>query len=293
MPEFKRGRAAIDRSANSPRTGGSSSGGGGISFPPSIFWRNDQEEKYLKFLTPMSEVPTIYRYHEWIPVTYKRQDGSSFDRKNEHFISRRDDCIGEDYDDLEDRLEMSPRMRSIGVAVELDPVYETKGGRKRPASFNVLVNESNEVKYPQIGLVIQSPANFWGFLSAYDATEQPVEDVVFRVQRQGKGPETSYNFFPVEKEVDLSGLIDNISNIRYLSSDLDENDTSAETIAQTLLEKRLEELADPERYRKLVSPIQSIKSPFSGDGSGGNNNPGNSGNHNQVLQDLKADIAAR
>jgi hypothetical protein len=271
MPNFRRGAAAIEEAAKSK-------GGGSFRpFVPQIKWKDDKEEKFLLFLNPIEQIPVV-QYHDWIPVgTGEKSNGETFTRY-EDFISRKDPAIGEDYDDLTDRLDMWPKERQIAVAVELEPVIENVKGRPRPVGFAVKTEtftrkdqdgNETEVTAPALGLVIQASANFFGWLVSYDASQGPIEETAFQVIRRGKDQNTSYDFIPCEgRPVDLSGLMDNLGGINYLEDILSELDLpedaqeAAVVVANALLDKRLEELADGERYEQLVSPIDHIESKF-------------------------------
>lgn len=274
MPEWRRGAAAIEEAASSRGSGGS------FSFVPQIQWREDKEEKFILILTPLEEVPTV-EYHDWIPVgTAEKANGETY-TKYEQFISRTDPAIGESYDDLKERLDQKPKYRTIGVAVELTPVMETVKGRARPVGFEVATDTytrqdddggEEEVTRPLIGLVVQSPQNFWGWIGSFNESQAPIEETPLQVVRRGSGPETTYDFIALEERpVDLSGLIENIDGVSYLRNELEGADLSkvaaneseyAQAIATLLLDKRLDELADSDRYKELISPITEIKSKF-------------------------------
>lgn len=263
--EFRRGMAAIEAANTRNRSFG--------AFCPEIRWREDKEDKFILVLTPIDNVITV-DLHEWIEVGKgQRGDGSEYTRY-ESFISREE--MGEK-DDLKERLDVVPRTRSIGIAVELEPVVEVIKGRQRPKSFVVktetFTRDGDEVEAPQIGLITQSPKNYWGWLSSFDATTAPITETPIQVVRRGKDASTEYDFIPyTDIEVDLTPLLENVENIGYLYDKEEElltalkgadDDTSAAiAIGDLLLEKRVSELADKDRYDELVSPIQEIKSRF-------------------------------
>src|SRR3954463_833189 len=113
MPSFRRGLASIEEAAT--RKGGS---GNFRPFVPQLQWREDGEKKYILVLTPIDEVATL-DLHEFIPVgTGQKANGETY-TKYESFLSRKDPFIGENFDDLEDRLENKPKTRCMGIAVEL------------------------------------------------------------------------------------------------------------------------------------------------------------------------------
>lgn len=268
-------------------------GGGDFRpFVPQIQWREEDEEKFIRFLTPLDEIPT-FEYFDWIPVGKgEKADGSTY-TKYEHFISRKDPYIGEDYDDLQDRLGVDPKFRCLGIAVELEPVMETVKGRPRPVGFEVKTTtftrkdedgNEEEVTAPAIGIIVQAATNFWGWLSSYDSSMGPIEDVAFQVKRRGKKTDTAYDFIAIEgKPIDMSPLVENLEGISYLRSTLEaddgelltaleqaaDEDTAAFIIAEALFARRVEELSDAERYEELVGPIEEIEQKFGPKKKGG------------------------
>jgi hypothetical protein len=275
VPNFRRGAAAIDEAAT--RKGGN----GFRPFVPTIQWQDDRESKHVLFLTPVDEIPTV-EYHEWIPVgTGQKANGETY-TKYEQFISRKDPAIGESEDELQDRLGVAPKSRSIAVAVELEAITENDGRRERVTGFTVATDTytrkdenggEQEVTQPLIGLVIQSAQNFFGWLSSYDASQGPIEETPMSVTRRGKDANTTYDFIALEgRPVDLGPLMDHIDGISYLRDDIEDilsnvdssesDEEAAAFIAGVLLNKRLDELADKERYDELVAPIEKIESKF-------------------------------
>lgn len=268
--EFRRGLAAIEEAKNKSATGGSFK-----AFCPEIRWREDKEDKYVLFITDVQEYAATVDLHEWIPVgEQERADGSRY-TKYESFISRKD--LGEATDELSDRLDNFPRRRTLGVALELEPIMEMVKGRQRPRGFTVktttFTRDDVDQESPVIGVVTQSPRNFWGWLGSFDETTAPITDTPLQVIRRGKDASTEYDFIPYQDtEVDLSPLLENLGNIGYLNDKQEEmlaavegadNDNEAAIqVGNLLLDKRLEELADKDRYDELVGPIQEIKSPF-------------------------------
>lgn len=276
MPDFRRGTAAI-QAANE-------SSGGFQPFAPSIRWTEDKEEKYVLFLTPIEEVPLV-ELHEFIPIGEgEKGDGTSF-QKYGFYISRKDQAIGEDYDLLEDRNGFKPKQRNLAVAVELEPVMKTVSGRQRPKGFEVKTREFDRridpedensdketVLAPVVGVTIQSPFNFFGYLASFHEGTAPVEETPFKVQRRGKTKDTTYDFVHyLDQAVDLSALIENVDGISYLNEQMDEiiekidnlDDAEAgRVIADYLLDARLEELADGERYEEEILPLEDLKPKY-------------------------------
>jgi hypothetical protein len=283
MPNYqpRRGLSAVEQAAN--RKGGPKIRG----FAPEIRWRDDGEKKYILILSNFEEndpnAVVVADLHEFIPVgTGERANGETYTRF-ESFVSRKDQLAGgENYDDLEDRLGNKPRTRCIGVALELEPQFEVIKGRKKPVSFSVKTDTftrktddgNEEVGQPAIGLIIQSAALVWSPLGSIDESQGPLCELPIEVTRRGKDINSRYDFvqFP-NMEVDLSGLFDNLDGITYISDELNEVKSdliakgdieAAQMVGQILVDKRLNELSDKDRYEELVGPIQHIEQRFGG-----------------------------
>lgn len=283
MPDFRRGMAAMQEAQESQRATGSSPY---PTFCRPIQWREDREEKFVVFLNRASDIPTV-ELHTFVPVgTGTSKAGKAYTRYEE-FISRKDPAIGEDTDDLQDRLGKKPQLRGIAVAVELEPTYSTVNGRKRPTGFQVKTETYNrksesgdveEVEAPCIGIIEQSPLNFFNWLGSFDESTAPIEDTPLQVTRQGKDANTAYNFVPyMDQKIDYSNLFELVDGVAYLRGELDDIDLSVDdsdddeatrnlavSIGEKFLSKRLNELADGERYERLVSPIEEIEDRFGG-----------------------------
>lgn len=267
MPTFRKGYV---------EDAGATRKGGGGRFAPELRWKKDKEEKYVLFLTSMDDVVRV-QVHEWINVgEAEKRNGDTYTRY-ESFISRKDPNIGEDYDDLEDRLDQMPRDRHMGVAVELEPIMETYRGRQRPKGFTVktetYTSKEGEKEQPVIGVVTQANKNFWAWLKSYDSGHNPINEVPMSVTREGQDKDTIYTFVPFDSQtVDLDPLFQNLSGINYLGdqiedvekqiADADDDIDAARAVGNALLDKRLEELADKQRYDDLVGPLNQIKSRF-------------------------------
>jgi hypothetical protein len=241
-------------------------------FCPTIRLR-DGESKYLVFLNPESQLVTI-NLHEWIPVGEYKSGKTQF----ESFIDRRDPVIGEDEDELTDRLGVASKKRTLGVAVELEPKFEVQGnGRKKATGFEVKLEsytrtneegEDEEVQAPVVGLVIQSKANFYGTLASYDEAVAPIEELPVQVVRRGGDKETAYDFVPFpDTPVDYSNLFEYLDGVGYLRGSGIEpvgktEQERAVDLGNKFLDHRLEQLADSHRYTDLVSPIRNIVSKY-------------------------------
>lgn len=283
MPNYqpRRGLSAVEQAAN--RKGGQKIRG----FAPEIRWRDDGEKKYILILSNFEEndpnAVVVADLHEFIPVgTGERANGETYTRY-ESFVSRKDQLAGgENYDDLEDRLGNKPRTRCIGVALELEPQFEVIKGRKKPVSFSVKTDTftrktddgNEEVGQPAIGLIIQSAALVWSPLGSIDESQGPLSELPIEVTRRGKDINSRYDFvqFP-NMEVDLSGLFENLDGITYIADELNEvkddiiakgDIEAAQMVGQILVDKRLNELSDKDRYEELVTPIDHIEQRFGG-----------------------------
>lgn len=274
MSEIRRGLAAIEEAA-------ASKGGGNFRpFVPEIKWRDDNEKKYILVLTPVDEVATL-DIHEWIPVGKGEKANGETYTKYESFLSRKDPFVGEDHDDIEDRLGRAPKTRCAGVAVELEPVMETVKGRQRPKGFAVKTDTftrktedgEEEVTQPIIGLIVQSAALMWSPLGSLDESQGPLFELPVEVTRRGKDQNTRYDFVPfIDAPVDLTPVVEYLDGVTYLTEDIedviaavdaaDDELGQAQAVAEALFNRRLAELADGERYEELVSPIEELQDKF-------------------------------
>lgn len=265
--EFRRGLAAIEEAA-------SRKSGGNFSFVPRLRWREDGESKYVLVLTPIEEVATLL-LHEWIPVgTGERNDGETY-TKWDDFLSRKDPALGEDYDELEERLERDAKQRAMGVVVELEPVWEEVDGRKKVVSLTVATSdytrkdddEEVDMTQPNLALVTESGVTLWGAIGAVDQARGPLSDIPIEIIRRGTDKHTQYSVLPIEVPVDLSPVVDHLDGLSYLNDEMediiakiDATDgdmlAAAQVVADALLSKRLNELADGDRYEELVSPLK-------------------------------------
>ena len=283
MPNYqpRRGLGAVEQAAS--RKGGSKFRG----FVPEIRWREDGEKKYILVLSNFENddpnAVVVADLHEFIPVgTGEKANGETY-TKYESFVSRKDPIAGsEDFDDLEDRLGNKPRTRCIGVAVELEPEFEVVKGRNRPVGFKVKTdsftrngdNGQEEVEQPLIGLIVQSAFLMWSPLGSLDESQGPLSELPVEITRRGKDVNSRYDFVPyMDMPVDLSPLFENLGGITYIADELGEvqddiaakgDIEAAQMVGQLLIDKRLRELADKDRYEELVGPIQVLEQRFGG-----------------------------
>lgn len=280
MPEFRRGSQAIQESAEGNRPASKYR-----TYAPTIAWTKNSLEKYVLILTPIDEVITA-ELHTWIPVGEVKRGGVT-KMRYEDFLSRKDPSIGADYDRLQDELDREPITRSLGVGVELEPTFEVIKGRQRPNGFTVKTREytrrtedgdEEQVETANIGLIVQSSNLLWKSLDSLDKTQGPLEELPLQIIREGMDKTTNYTVIPFPVPVDLSGVVEHLEGLSYLRprqeqivaeiDSLDEGEgfdlSAAQVVARNLLDARLEELADEDRYDELTKAIRYLPPPFSG-----------------------------
>lgn len=262
---YRRGSASITEAANRR-----ASGGNFRPFIPQILWRKDGESKYVLVLTDMEEVAELL-LHSFIPVGKgTKSDGEEFTRYEE-FLSRRDVCVGEDSDELEDRLQREPKFRHMGVMAELEPVMNGKkigGFVVATETFNRKTDDGEvETTAPIIGLCTQSAQLMWGPINNLYQRLGDLSETPISITRNGVQTNTRYDMIPfMEKPVDVTPILEHLDGINYIGEDLEkvqqlveaeETDTTkAQAVAQFMLEKRIHELGDAERYEELVTPLK-------------------------------------
>jgi hypothetical protein len=296
MPNFnfRKGAEAIQETLAK-----AASGGGDFKlFTPKFFWNGDGAEKYLLFLNPLSDIPEVSMI-SFIKQTGKKRDGSTFPYFEE-VIARTEPGLENprDKDPMVEDWKASPKQINVAAAVELQPIYtEGRGGRKKVTGFEVVTREFNRkvrdadgkatdevetVEAPSIGFVQQSPHNFFNVVSSFDAKTGPINEIPCRIDQVGSGSKTTYTmtgFDPDDHDLDLSALIECIDGISYLTHDeqeelydvvdgLDDLE-AAEAIGAVLLNKRLAELADDDRYQELYDGITEDFRQFGNNDKGG------------------------
>lgn len=143
------------------------------------------EEKVIRFLTDGEDI-LLAEMHEFVPCA----DGSK-----RSFVCRKEfdaDCpICEEVPDS--------RRRQIGFGIAL--WRETK----REKGQVVTVDHLNDDGKAYVGIIQQSPRNFWSFFwAAYDRYGT-ITDRDYSVNRQGSGVDTTYTAFPDNKaDIDTS-----------------------------------------------------------------------------------------
>lgn len=292
MPDFRRGASAIAQAAADAKT---KQKGSFTPFAPNIFWKDDGDEKYLLFLNPLDEIPQVDAIG-FIPVARKKADKTKY-TAYETVIARTDPALGEAEDPMVEEWDAKPKETNIAVAVELEPEFEEVKGRKKPIGFKVKTREFERkirddngeatddletVVAPLVGFVQGSPHTLFQAISAYDQ-DLPLEAWPVKIKKIGSGTTQSFSVTGFEDvSVNLDDLLE-IDGITYL--DEDERDevfefapgeditdedyddallAYAAEIGAKMLSKRLEELADKDRYDSLLKGITASLDKFGG-----------------------------
>jgi hypothetical protein len=218
----------------------------------------------------MEEIPQV-DYHPFVDIG---------DGRPHSVIARTDPIIGESVDPIEKTWLYKPRLTNLAIAVELEPTVVQDGKREKVTGFHVATrtfertvldddgkptDEKEEVTVPVVGLVAQSPVNFFNQLRVIDASDGEINTLPLKVTRVGK-KDVSYVFKTFENiKPDLSNLFDYIGELSYLGDQAEplleklaeiEDDTEAvSAIGQVLLDIRIDELADDEAYDELFQQI--------------------------------------
>jgi len=204
---------------------------GSSDYTPMLTWKAG-EKKYIKFVTPLEEVPTV-DFHPFIIVGHNDNNKPIY----RSFISPQDPAVkgAEGYDPIKDRG-YAPKKRQIAVAVELEPVFQTSTKNKREITgWNVAERsferqDGTEVTVPNVGLIVQSHI-FFGSLAVF-AEDTVVEDLVWEVTRSGGDQNTSYIF-------------------------RDRGDAPDVELGEEVpdLDAYLDELSSEDRMRELIDPL--------------------------------------
>jgi hypothetical protein len=268
-------RSKMRKGAEAIEAANARSNNGTGSFKPfvsSIFWAEDGDEHTILILNPMEEIPQV-DYHPFVDIG---------DGRPHSVIARTDPIIGERVDPIEKTWLYKPRLTNLCVAVRLEPVVETdEKGREKPVGFEVATrsfertilddegkptDEKEEVTVPEIGIIAQSPVNFFNQLRVIDASEGEVNTMPIKVTRVGKGTDLSFLFKTYENiKPDLSALFEYIGDVSYLGDQRDgllsalesiEDETEAAAeIGRVILDIRIDELGDDEAYEELFNQI--------------------------------------
>lgn len=273
-PVVRKGLAAIEEAAQRKGSGEFK------PFCPNISW-SSEEEKTILILTELSELQE-YAIHEWIKVGSHTNNDGEVKPDYDFFLSRKDPSIGEAYDEIESRLGSQPRLRFVGVAVELVPVTEAgRGGKSEVVGWEVATDtytkkdeddEEVEVEYPCLGVISLSSSNFWGWLGNFQKKAE-VTETPMSVTRKGGDKDTRYDFIPLMgQEVDLSAIVELADGMSFIRETDDFDDVMGEAessedvavgagiVADYLLATRIAELSDGERYHAVVPTITELES---------------------------------
>lgn len=268
-------RSKMRRGAEAIEAANERSNNGGGTFKPflqSIFWAKDQDTRTVLILNPMEEIPQV-DYHPFVDIG---------DGKPHSIIARTDPIIGERFDPIEEKWLYGTRLTNLAIAVELVPVVETDDrGREKPVGFEVATrtferairdedgeptDDVEEITVPEVGLIAQSPVNFFNQLRVIDASEGEINTLPLKVTRVGAGTDLSFLFKAYDSiKPDLSLLFDCIGELSYLGDQRDallerlgeiEDDTEAAAeIGRVLLDLVIDEKGSEENYQELFDQI--------------------------------------
>lgn len=238
---FQAVQEAIDRSAERNQ--------GGSGFLPYLNWKDDRKEKgesYQKTLRFLTDEVVPCKIYEYIPC----KDGkmrdfivpSSVGVEGPDYVKESGVRVTQ-YGNKNNLIEPKARDMTIGLAVLREEVSEMVDGR-RVLSYK---DKMETVKYekdgeeveetrPMFGLIKQSNQNFWGTVAGYWSRYGTIIDRDYQITRNGGGVDTNYTIIPC----------DPIEGLR------DEEEVKAAYDPPTTLEKVIQDLASPERAKKLL-----------------------------------------
>lgn len=274
MPDFRRGAEEIAKAKSK------ASSGGFTPFAPEIFWGKDGAKRYVLFLNPITEIPTVDMIN-MIPI--QKKVGDQTREFYERVIARTDPSVGENSDPMNKDWDYRIQDYCVAVAVELEPTVEEVRGRARPTGFAIKLNEytrrvrdedtgdltddTEDVTVPAIGFIHQSPHNFFNMVTAFDSENAEIERTPLKITQVGEKTDTAFDVtgYP-EFTVDLEPLLEYIDGFSYLTDDerkklvadvdeIEDDLGAALLIGEVLLNKRLTELHDQERYDKIYAQI--------------------------------------
>ncbi|CAM6003650.1 unnamed protein product [Sphagnum balticum] len=241
-------------------------------FLPKIYWKEADDHRFILVLNPLEDIVRL-KFHPFLET----DDGTRT------IIARTDPGIGERTDPIEQQWGYVPRTTDIMIAVELEPVYETKTvgkhTRESITAFSVvlktierrvrdedgdLTDEKEDFEVPAVGWIAQSPFNFGNLLNAYENNDNPIHITPFKVTQVGSGSDTKYSFdgYP-DAPIDLTNLLEYIENVSFIQNPdellgliegLDQEEAGI-VIGQYLLDLKLEELADADYYDEIFKSI--------------------------------------
>jgi hypothetical protein len=119
---------------------------------------------------------------------------------------------------------MQPRDRCVATAASLEPIRDAEG---KITGWDIATKKTKKGEsVPEIGLIIQHPANFFSWLATYESdTGNAIQNRVFTVTRRGEGINTRYDFIATDQSLHTGALADyDVPNIdEYLTHLSDEN----------------------------------------------------------------------
>ncbi len=276
MGDIRRGSAAIQEAAESAKRGD----GTFRPFIPSIYWKEDKEERYVLFLNEIDVIPTFDM------ITFIKTEEGFY----QEAVAKTDQVFGERGDRFVDEWDATARKTTLAIAVELEPVIEVVNKRRRPKGFEVktveydrtilddegnATDQTEPVTAPAVGVISQSPNNFFNVIGNFDANELPIHETPLKITRIGKDTNTAYTVVGYEDQpIDLSNLFEYLDGISYLNDEIDGviNRIAGETedgedgeplddkdaalyVGNLLLDKKINELIDDERYDELFEGV--------------------------------------
>lgn len=271
MLEFRRGKQHIAKANEARKDSGTFT-----PFLSNIYWKDDDETKYVWILNPIDDIPMIRAQKVW-----------TSNGRSETTIARTDTAIGASKDPIEEKWGYGPQEMNVCVAVELEATFEIVNGRKRPSGFEVktrtfdrrvrnakgeLTDAREEVTTPVIGMIVQSPANFFNHVASQDANVAPIHEKAARITRIGTGSDTEYDVEIFgEKTLDMTNLMEFIDGVSYLGDEMDEllvhvdellEDNqlveAATLIGETILNRRLNEMGSEDNYNAILESIDAV-----------------------------------
>lgn len=191
-----------------------------------IAWK-DGDTKLVRFLTDANQLFVVFQ-HDYVPTV---------DGKKRTFICRKEfqaECP---------LCEVQTPRREVGygIAVLRKEVMGVEDGLPTVVGFDDMMDEVDGKKVPHIGIICQSPVNFWTYVNAIHQKFGPLTSYDLEIKRQGADQTTSYIIFPnqaleipemdtkyKEHMIDLEGYLTNIGSQEYYSKNLSPSTTSNE-----------------------------------------------------------------
>lgn len=211
MPTFKKGVEVIKGNSG----GGNKRTHRATDFVP-FFSLKDGEESFIQFFTDIEDV-SVAEIHRYVKVAWRKDDGSIGEGYRD-FVCRKMGAW-EDGDGtcvICDQIGHVPKENLAGVAVMLDPVYDSSSNSKRISDikkFNVRGNEyttkdGNTIFYPEYVVVFQAGINFWQQFLSHHSQIGPITAHPWKIIREGADQTTTYQAYEIDKaeSVDYSEI---------------------------------------------------------------------------------------